>query len=120
MTLVAVDAVVDIAANALVVLVGLRLRMAVRALENGVIVWIRVAGRAHSICSAVVDGEVGVIPVCRDPRCRVVAGGAGRWESCRRVVWICRAIVIGLVARVAVRWQRRVIVVDVATGARNG
>lgn len=120
MALVAVDAVVHVPADALVLRIGICFRVAVGTGKYRVIIRIGVAGRAHTVCVPMVNREVGVIPVCRDPRCGVMASGAGSRKSCRRVVGISRASVIGLVARVAVRRQGRVVVVDVATGAGNG
>ncbi len=120
MTLVAVDAVVDVSPDALMLLVGVRLGVAVGAGKYCVIVWVGVTGRAHAISAPMAHREVGVIPVRRDPRGCVVAGRAGRRESRRRVVRIGRACVISLVAGIAVRRQGGVVVVNVATGAGNG
>ncbi len=118
-TLVAVDAVVNIAADPLVLLIGIGLGMAISAGEDRVIAWVGVARCAHSIGISVTQREVGVIPVRRNPRGGVVARGACGWEPGRRVVGIAGTAVVSLVTGVAVRRQGRVIVVDVATGARN-
>lgn len=58
---VAVHAVVDVPAHAPMPVVRLRLRVAVGALEDGVVVRIRVACAAHAICIAVIDVEPGVV-----------------------------------------------------------
>ena len=120
MTLVAVNAVVDVPADTLMLLVGVRLGVAVGAGKYSVIVGIGVTRGAHAVRIPMVHREVSMIPVRRDPCGCVMAGGAGRGESRRGVVWIGRASVVSLVTRVAGRRQRRVVVVDVTTGARNG
>ena len=48
-----------------------------------------------------------------------MAHGAGRGESCRSMIRICRSVVIRLVARIAVCRNRLVIAVDVALRAGN-
>lgn len=120
MTLVAVDAVVNVSADALMLRVGIRFRVAVGARENSVITWIGVAGRTYAVRVPVIHREICMVPVRRDPRGGVVARGAGSREARGHVVRIRRAAVVSLVARIAVRGQRRVVVVHVATGAGNG
>jgi len=119
MAVVAIDAVVNVAANASMICVGLRLGMAVGAGEDGVITRISVAGRAHTISSTVIQREIRVIPVRGNPRGCVVARGTGGWEPCRCVIRTGRAVVIGFVARIAVRRQARVVVANVALCARD-
>ena len=119
MTLITIDAVVDVTANALVLLVRIGLRVAVGASKDCVIVRVRVAGRAHAIRTPVVQREISVIEVRRDPRRRVVTGGAGCREARGHVVRISSSIVGGLMAGIAVGRQRGVVVVDVAACARN-
>ena len=63
MALVAVHAVVYVSADALVILVGLILGVAVRALKHGIIIRIDVAGSAHTIRVPVIDGELRVLRV---------------------------------------------------------
>lgn len=94
--------------------------MAVRALENAVIVRIGVADRAHAIGSAVIGVEPGVIERRTQPTAGGVASGAGIGESRRDVVRIRRAAVVLRMAPVTVRGQSRVVVVHVATGAGHG
>jgi len=91
----------------------------VSALEDRVVVRIRVARRAYAIRIAVVHREVSVVPVSRNPGSRVVTRRAGRREARRRMIWVIGAAVIRLMTRVAVRRQRSVIVVDVAARTRN-
>ena len=119
MTLITIDAVVDITANALVPRVGIGLGVAVGTSKGRVIVRVRVAGRAHAIRPPVVHREVGVIEVRRDPRRGVVAGGAGSGEARGHVVRIRGSVVVDLMARIAVGRQRGVVIVDVAACARN-
>ena len=117
MAVVAIHAVVDVAADAPVVGVGLRLGVAVGAGEHGVIIWIRVAGGAHSTRAAVVGWEPGVVEGRIQPAGCAVAGGASRWESCRNVIRVVGRVVVGLVTRIAVRRNGRVVVVDMTHGA---
>ena len=49
----------------------------------------------------------------------VVTRIAGSWKSDSRVIWICRALEVGLVTAEAGRRQRRVVVVGMALRARN-
>ena len=123
MTLVTVDAVVDIPVN-------LRMReilcvvatVAIRALEHRIVVRVRVARGANTVGVAVGDREARVLRViegCSRPRGRVVAGLACSREELRlrRVTGVRRVVVIGLVASDAGRGQRSVVTVDVAVGA---
>jgi hypothetical protein len=116
-TLVAIDAVVHIAGNALVVPVGLCLRVTVRTLEDRIIVRIGMAGGAHAACVAVVCREPGVVERGSGPGCGGMAGLAGGGESCRGMVRVRGPVVVRLVAGVAVRGQGGVVVVHVTTGA---
>jgi hypothetical protein len=119
-TLVAINAVVNVAAHALMVLIGGSLGMAIRALENCVVAWARVARGADPGRATVVGVEPGVVERCaRPPRNNLVAGLAGGRESGRYVVRIVRALILGFVARIAIGWNRSVVVVHVATGAWN-
>jgi len=122
MALIAINAVVDIAANALVFLVGLRLSVTVRTLEDRVIVRIDMARGADAISIAVIDRERRVLRVIerslQPVRC-VMAGLAGRGEELRlsRMSGIRGGVVVGLVASDARRRQRGVVIVDVTIGA---
>lgn len=116
---VAIRAVVDVPVDAAMVGVGLRLLMTVRACEDRIVVRIRMARGAHPIGSTVIRREPGVVEGGLHPIRRVVAGRAGCRKPCRNVIRIGGAVVIRLVARIAVRRNRRVVVVDVATRAGN-
>ncbi len=121
--LIAIDAVVDVPRNVVVLeIVGVIAAMASRALEDGVVVRIRMARGAHVIGVAVAGRELRVLSVIEcgpRPRCRVVAGLAGRREELRlrRVPWIRRVVVVRLVAPNAGRRQRGVVVVHMAVAA---
>src|SRR5579871_6827481 len=94
--------------------------MAVRALENAVVARIGMADRTHSIRSAVIRVEPGVIEGGAQPAAGGMAGRAGGRKTCSLVIGIRRAAVILGMTAVTVGRQRRVVVVHVATGARHG
>ena len=73
MTLVAIHAVVDITADALVIGIRVPFGVAVGALEHAVIAGIGVAGGANSIRIPVIGVEPGVIKDRTSPARRVVA-----------------------------------------------
>lgn len=102
MTAVAIHAVVHVPADPLVFVIGLIFRVAVRALENAVVAWIRMANGAHSVRMAVVGVEPRVIEGRAQPAGGAMARRAGRREPRRDVVWIRRAAVIFRMAAVAV------------------
>ncbi len=81
MAVVAIHAVVDIPAYAAMIVVRIRLRVTVRALKHAVVIRIGMTGRAHSIRSAVVHGEVRVIEGRIEPRGGRMAGRTRGWES---------------------------------------
>lgn len=122
-TLIAIDAVVDVSRNIVVLeIVGVVSAVASRALKDGIVVRIGVACRAHVIRVAVVGRELSILPVIErgsGPCCRVVAGLARGREELRlcRVSGIRRVVVISLVAADASRRQRGVVVIDVAIAA---
>ena len=117
MALIAIHAVVHVAGHALVILVGLRLQVAVGAGEDRIIVGVGVARTANTVGAAVVGREPGVVEGSVGPDFGVVASRAGRWEPGGNVVRVVGALVIRFVTAVAVGWQGRPIVVDVAVGA---
>jgi len=80
-TAVAIHTVVHVAADALVLVIGLIFRVAIRTLEDAVVAWIGVADRAHSIRSPVVGVEPGVIEGCAQPAAGCMASRAGRREA---------------------------------------
>ena len=122
MALIAIDAVVDVTLDALMVSVGLIRRVAVRALEHGIVVRIRMASGADVVRLAVIGRKLRVLRVIESgagPCSGVVAVLAGRREELRLggVARVGGVVVIGLVAADTRRRQRRVVVVDVAIGA---
>jgi len=122
-TLVTVHAVVHISLHPMVVPVCLRLCVTVGALENRVIIRVRMARRAHAVGVAMVDRELRVLRVVErrvQPVRSAVAVLARRWEELRLrgVPRIGRTVVIRLVTANARRWQSLVVVVDVAVDAR--
>ena len=99
--------------------VSLGFRMAIRALENGVVVWIGVAGGADSPRPSVIGRPVRVIE-CGSRPCRGgVACLAGCGETSSNVIGIRRARVVCLVAGIAVGRHGGVVVVYVTVRAWN-
>lgn len=96
-TLVAVDAVVNVAADSLVGRIGLRLRMAVGALEDRIVTRIGMAGGAHPVGISVIRRKIRMIPVGGNPCRGVMAGGTCSRESRRHVIGIGCSAVIDLV-----------------------
>ena len=123
MTLVTVDAVVDIPRHVVVLeIVRVIAAMASRALEDGVIVRVDVAGRANSARIAVVNRELRVLCMVErgaGPCRRVVTVLAGGREELRlrSMARVRRVVVVSLMAANADGGQGRVIVVDVAIRA---
>lgn len=123
MALIAVDAVVDVSRNIVVLeIVGVVSAVASRALKDGIVVRIGVACGAHVIRVAVVGRELCVLPVVErgSGPCRSVVAGLARGREelrLRRVSWIRRVVVISLVATDASRRQRGVVVIDVTIAA---
>jgi len=121
--LVTIDAVVHVARYILVMKGrGVVAAVASRALEDGIVARIGVAGGAHAVRISVINRELrelGMVEGGAGPAARVVAGLAGGGEELRlrRVARIRRVVVVGLMASNAGGWQCRVIVVDVAIGA---
>ena len=68
------------------------------------------------MCSRI-DWEPGMVKCRAGPGCCCVALCAVRRESGRNMVWIRGACEIGLMASVAVGWERRVVVANVARSA---
>ena len=94
--------------------------MAIRALEDRIVSGIRVAGCADSTRVAVVRVEPGMVERCaRPPGNNLMTRLAGGRESSRDVVGIVCGLILSLVTRVTIRWKRSVIVVHMATRARD-
>ena len=123
MALVAIDTVVDIAANIRVLEIGgIIAAVASGALEDGIVVRIDMARGAHVIRVAMGGRELCVLRVIErgaGPGGGVVAGLARGGEELllRRVTRVRGVVVVGLMAANAGCRQRSVIVVDVAVGA---
>ena len=125
-TLVAIDAVVDVARHLIMLeIVRIISPMASGALEDGVVIGVGVAGRAHAAGVAVRDREGRVLRMveCRSrPRRRVVTILASGREKLRlrRVTGVGRVVVVRLMTADAGCRQRGVVVVDMAVGALPG
>jgi len=123
MALVTVNAVVHIPVHILVVEVGgVVASVATRALEYGVVVRIRVARGANTVCAAMVDRELRVLRVVEgrtSPGGRGMAGRTGGREELRlrSMAGVGGVVVIGLMAADTGNGQRSVVAVDVAVGA---
>lgn len=117
MTLVAIHAVVDISTNALVVMIGLGLGMAVRAGKDRVVVGVRMTSRTVSFRSTVVHIPPGMVELGIGPDVSVVAGLTGSREARPDMVGVGGRIVVGGMAREAISVRNVVVIVDVAIGA---
>ena len=123
MTLVAIDAVVDVPGHVVVMeVVGIIPTVATGALKYGVVIRVDVAGGADVVRVTVARWELRVLPVVEcgaGPGRGVVAGLASRREELglRRMSRVRSVVVVGLMTADAGRGQRRVIVVDVAVCA---
>lgn len=107
MARIAINAVIHVAAHAAVLRVGGGSRMASRALKDGIVARIRVAGAADSVRIAVIHIKESVIlrgQTRRHPSRSGVAGVASRRPR--------RGLVIGI--------GRVVVVRDMATGTEGG
>jgi len=120
MALIAVHAVIDISSHVRVVEIGgVAAAMAIRALKNGVVIRIGVAGRADAVGATMIHGPPRVVK----SRSRPGAGGVASGTSCRKhgrrgsVDWIRRREVIRFMAAVAIGRQRRVVVIYMAARA---
>lgn len=126
MALIAVDAVVDIARDVVVVeVVGVVPSVAPGALKNRVVVRVGVAGGAHVVRVTVVRRERRVLSVVEgraSPTGRVMAVLArGREElGLRRVSGIRRIVVVRLMASDASSRQRCVVAIDVTIATLAG
>ena len=117
MALVTVRAVVDVARDALVMLVSHGFSVAVGALEHRKVRWIGVTGAANAIGAAVIGREPGVIKSRIQPGSCRVASLAGSWKSGGDVIGIRCGLVVLLMTAIAGGRQGGVIVVHMATGA---
>jgi hypothetical protein len=117
--LVTVRAVVNVTAHAFMVRVRLTLGMAPRASKNCVIRRIGMTGGTHSAGVAMIRWEPGVIECCPRPcRCGVASLARGG-EPRGGVIGIGGGLVVGFMARIAVRRHSRVVVVCVTICASH-
>ena len=123
MALIAINAVIDIARNLVVLEIrGIIAAMTAGALEHRIVIRIGVARRAQTVRIAVCDWELRVLRMveCR-PRpggCIVAILACVREElRLRCVARVGRVLVISLVATIASRRQRGVVAVHVTIGA---
>ena len=119
MTVVAINAVVDVSAHPVVFCIRRWFRMAVRTLKDRVVACIGVASGTNTISAAMIGGEPGVIEGCIEPTGGRVTCPAGGWESGGDMVRTRRGLVNRLVARVAIAGGVGVVVVNVALRAWN-
>ncbi len=98
----------------------MRLGVAIGAGEDGVIARIRMTSRAHAIRAAVIHVEPGVIERSSRPCNGGMAGRACCGKAGSRMVWICRAQILGLMTGKAVRRRPGEHIVDMATGTCHG
>ena len=123
MTLVTIDAVVDVPIHVRVTEISwIVATMAIRALEHRIVIRVGMARGAHSVGVAMIDRKARVLRVvegCACPRGGVVAVLARSREELRLslVTGIGGVVVIRLMAPDACYWQGRVVAVDVAIGA---
>ena len=126
MALIAVDAVVDVARDGLMVeVVGVIAAVASGALEDRIVVGVCVARQAHAARVAMVDGELRVLGVVEGrvrPGSCVVTILATRGEELRlrSVPRIARLVVIRLVASDTCGRQRCVVVIHMTLAALSG
>ena len=123
MALVTIDAVVNVARDALMLkIVGIVTAVTTGALEDGVVIRVDVAGGANVIRVAVTGWKwrvLGVIERRTRPGTRVMAVLASSREELRlrRMAGVCAGVVIRLVTADAGCRQSRVVVVYVAVCA---
>lgn len=116
MALVAIGAVIDVIAYALMLLIRFRFGVAVRAGEDAVVVRIGVAVIAR-LGIAVVAREPVVVEMGILPAAGVVAGLAGCGEPSRLVIRVVGVVVVLFVTRIAIGRQILVVIVHMAIAA---
>ena len=99
------------------IVVSPSLHMTIRALKHTVVIRIGVAGRTHAVGSPVIHGEVRVVESGVQPAGGCVASGATGRKSSGDMVGVSRCLIVRTMTAIAVRWQRRVVVVHVTVGA---
>lgn len=119
MALIAVHAVVNVSTHVSMIPVGVRLGVAIGALENAVVGRIGMAGGANSICVSVSHRKPGVIERRAQPSRGGMAGRAGGGKASRHVVRTVGRLIVRLVTAETIRRYGRVVVVHVTTRAWN-
>ena len=115
MALVAIHAVVNVPIHALMVLVGIGLSVAIRALKHRIVARVCVAGRTDSGGSAVPHIEPGMVEDrARPPGDHLVARLARCGKARRDVIRIVRTLVFHSVTGIAVGRKRSVVVIHMA------
>lgn len=117
--LIAVHAVPDVARDSLMLWVGLRLRVAGRAGENGVVGGIGMTIAAE-LRRVVRDREPSVIEGRSSPACGRVTSSASGGEACSHVIRVRGPGVVRFVTRVTVGRCSRKLTIDVTAAAWNG
>src|ERR1019366_2039073 len=117
MVLVAIDAVVDIPANPLVILVGFALGMAIGTCKDGIIVRIGVTSGTNAARAAVVHIPPGMVEGGIEPGVGVVTRLACRREMRGGMVGVGRFVIVGRMARIAKGGSDVVVAIDVAIRA---
>jgi hypothetical protein len=117
MALIAIHAVIYVATHAAMLAIGIRLGVAVGALEHGVVRGIRVAGCTDTVRIAMIHWEPCVVEGSSQPARSRMTGSACGWEACRNVVWTVRSLVLRFVTAVAIRGDGCVVVIYMAVRA---
>jgi len=120
MTLVTIHAVVNVPAHALMLLICVAFRVAIRALKHRVVTWVGVARCTDTRSTAMVD----VIPRmvkhrARPPGHHLVARLASRGKTRHDVIGIIRTLIFHPVTRIAIGGNGSVVVIDVAAGTHD-
>jgi len=119
--LVAVDAVVDVSAHALVTRIGLTLGMTIRTLEYEVVTGISVAGGTHASRVAMIGRPPGMVEGRSSPRRGGMTRLAGCGETGSDMIRVRSGLIDRFMTGIAVCGYGRVIVVNVTicTGHRG-
>ena len=117
MAAIAIRTVPNIIPNSTVLGICLRFRMAIRADKHRVVRGVGVTVSALRVL--VWQPEPGVIEGRSGPSCSVMAGLACSGKLCSQMTWICRPLIVRLMAGVTVSRRRSKISVNVAARAGN-
>jgi hypothetical protein len=121
MALIAINAVINIPADILVMEIGrVPVPMASGALKDTIVTGVRMASRTDAIGVPVIHIEPRVIEGRSRPRRGGVARLTARGESGRLMVGIGRLLVLRRVTAIAVGWEARIVIVYMAIRADHG